>query len=87
MKNKSLILFLLLFCITSIVACDDESQDSQQIVDDSTPPRFISDPTIELDPNGNTPLAAELKLETDEPVFVTVNIFENNELAQVANET
>ena len=44
---------------------------------DTTPPAIVSDPTVTMAPNPDTPLAGLLELETDEPTRVTVIISED----------
>lgn len=41
---------------------------------DITPPRITSGPTIQMDPNGNTPLAGVLSVSTSEPTRIVLDI-------------
>jgi len=59
------ILFIVL--IVLLISCDDEDTDNVS-------PSITKSPDIVLDPNGNTPLAALLTLETNEQTRVSVQV-------------
>jgi len=53
-----------------IINCGDSGGESEDI----TPPEFLQNPRIVLNPNLTTPLAALLTVETDEPTRVIARV-------------
>ena len=67
------LLFNLLILLL-MLGCGSNSDENSKGDSDFIPPIITEAPEIILDPNSSTPLAALLKLETDEPTRVIARV-------------
>jgi hypothetical protein len=76
---------LLLVCSFAVSGCDDKGNILSDDLIDDDPPGAVSSPTVTF--SENAPLAAVLRLTTDEPTEVTVDVISNSVAVNSADGT